>query len=529
MGISPPAGFNVNSPLTGIYIVAQLGVGAVSTPQPRRIMLLGNMLSGGTMSAASPTQFFSPDDARTKAKVGSELALGAEAVFAQKKDAEVWGCAVAEGGSSVQALGKVVFANNAGTSGVVRVVIAGQRVDDVAVAAGDTPTVIGAAVAAAINAVSSLPVTAASVSGTLTLTAKQGGPRGNEIVFSVELTTTTTTTAINGGSASATGGAARMGTGSGGATAGSVADNFAAALAACASGEWLLVAACTDQTNINRVRDHIAQYAGIPDLKRQQGIVALKALDVATANGIGVATNSARMQIVYARDANAANDTVDPWTPSTMVVAASVAAARLYGDGSVGNGGTVLGEVAYAAANLDGCQLGAVRSPALFAANLIGTELASALNSGLSPLVPSAVNPGYQQLYKSVTTYCRDASSNPTKAVHDTSKVTVADLTAARCTARTRADFPNKNLVPEPSTPRPPNTPNSVQPSMVRAAWLDELFKMEAEDLLVNVARYADAVIAQQSPDNPSVILGQIPIDVIDHFHTGAATVQQTG
>lgn len=529
MGISPPPGFDPNSPLTGIWFAVQLGVGARSAPKTRRLMLLGNMRSTGTATPEQPVQVFSPDDGTTKTGAGSELDLGLAAVFAQKKDAEVWICPVAEGGSAVKALGVVVFANNAGTAGVVRVVIAGQLIAETAVAAGDTPTTIAAAVAATINAVSSLPVTAGASTGTLTLTAKQGGPRGNEIAVQVELTTTTTTAALNGGTASATIVRGRLGTGSGGATAGSVADSFVNALAAIASDEWVIVAACTDQTNINRVRDHIAQYAGIPDLRRQQGIVALKMLDVAGANAIGVATNSARVQIVYARDANAANTVVDPWTPSTMVVAASVGAARLYGDGQVGGGGTVLGEITYVAANLDGCQLGGVRAPTLIAANLLGTELASVLNSGLTPLVPSAVNPGYRQLYKSITSYCRDGSSNPTKAVHDTSKVTIPDFAAQRFTNRVRADFPNKNLVPEPATPRPPNTPNSVQPSMVKAAVLDEAFKMEGEDILVNVELFADAMVVEVAPSNPGTLLGQFPIDCIDHLHAMAATVQQTG
>lgn len=527
MPVLPPSGFDPSSPLTGIQIAVQLGVGARSVAAPRRLMLLGNMRTTGTALAETPVQVYSPEDGDTYFGVGSELALGVRAVFAQKRNAEVWACPVSEGGSAVKATGLVAFANNAGAAGVVRVVIAGQQVAEVAVAAGDTPTVIGAAVAAAINAVSNLPATAGAASGTVTVTAKQGGPRGNEIGIQVELTTTTTTVALNGGTASATLVRGRIGVSTG--TPGSVADSFALALAAIASSEWFIVGACTDQTNISRIRDHIATYAGIADRKRQQGVVALKMLDVATANGIGTTTNSTRVQIVYARDANAGNTVVDPWTPPTLVVAASVAAARLYGDGSIGNGGTVRGEIAYAAANLDGCQLGGVPSPRLVACNLLGTELASVLNSGLSPLVPSAVNPGYQQLYKSITSYCRDGSSNLTRAVHDTSKVTVADLCASRCEGAVRADYPNKNIVPEPATPRAPNTADGVFPSMVRSTILRELYKMEQEDLLVNVALFEDAVVVEQSGVNPSLLLGNIPIDVIDHFHAMAATVQQTG
>lgn len=531
-------GYDPNSPIPGIFIVTRLGVGARAVAGARKIMLLGNLLASalartvgstnystpaGTAAAATPVLVPSPEEADALFGPGSELALMAQAVFAQRRGAEVYACPVAEA-ANTKATATLLFANAATSAGVVRVVVSGQQIAEVAVASGDAAATIATNVAHAINQVSRFPATATVSSATVTLTAKHGGPRGNDLGISAQVTASATTIDLNGASAAAALVRGRFGTGT--ATAGATADSVTNALAAIASGEWFIVAAHQDTTNVDLIKTHLATYAGITERKRQQAVCAVKASTLANAITFAQTRNATRLQIAYYRDASSGGS-VDPWVPSTGVIAASVAAGRLFGDGGVGNGGSVAGELSYAACNLDGVQLGGLPATQLAAANLLASELTQALNGGLSPIAPSAANPGLAQLVKSITSYSLDSSNNLTRAVHDTSKVTVADLAAQRCENAIRADFPNKNIAPEPASPQAPPSVNIVYPSMVKGTVVRELLTMEGEGLLVNVAANQDAVLVEQDATNKSLLLGQIPVEVIPHFHSFAAELQQ--
>ena len=538
MTVSPPSGFDPNNPLPFIGLAVRLGVGARAVAAPRVMMLLGNIVenaitatvgsddyvtAAGTASLATPIQVASADDADTYFGVGSELALMCRAVFAQKRGAYVWACPVAQHGSAVKATAVMLFATTATSAGSVKVTIAGRTCIEAAVASGDTASTIATAVAHAINKTPNLPVTATVSSATVTLTAKCGGTRGNAITLGVEITAGATTCGLGG----ATAGQKvtdRVGGGTG--TDGANADDVTNALAAIAAGEYFIVAAHQDSTNIGLIKTHLNTYAGISDRKRQQAVCATSNVSVATAAALGIAINAARVQIAYQRDASSGG-TVDPYTPTLGELAASVAAARLYGDAQ--QSGTVVGELAYAACNLDGCQLAAVQSPRLVSAHQLGSEMVTLLNAGITPLAPSALNPGFSQIVKSITTYCRTASSALTRAVHDTSKVTVADHAADRCEEAIIADFPNKNIAPEPSTPRAPPNEHVIYVSMIKSTILRELYAMEGEGLLVNVEEFEDAVELSQDGNDPTKVFIQIPTDVIDHFHTGAGEILQTG
>lgn len=547
MPLSAPLGYDPNSPAPFFGVSVRLGVGGKAIAAPRKLLVLGNMLASaisraditasdgstypgdslpvaaGTASLATPIAVASPEEADSLFGQGSECALMCRAIFAQKASADITVCPVAEGGSAVKATATLLFASAAGSAGVVRVTISGQQVADVAVASGATAANIAADVAIAINRAGNLPCTAAVSSATVTLSAKQGGVRGNELGISVELTTTTTTVALNGGTASTSLVRGRFGTGT--ATAGSVSDSFTNALAAVATGEYFIAAACSDTTNAGLIKTHLATYAGIAERKRQQAVMGLKTQSVATAVTFGQTVNATRIQIVYQRDTG--SSVVDPWTPCTGELAASVAAARLYGDGTIGNGGAVRGEISYPAQNLDGVLLGGVKSQRLAACAFLATEVNQLLNAGITPLDPSIANPGYSRLIKSISSYSLDTNGSLTRAVHDTSCVTVSDYAADRIENAVIAAYPNKNIAPDPTNYIAPPTADVIYPSMVRATILAELDAMEREGLIVDVAANRDGVQVEQNASNKTLVVGVIPTRVIPHFHAFAGELQQ--
>jgi len=89
--------------------------------------------------------------------------------------------------AGVQASATVTLANNATGPGTLSVWIAG-RLFRVGIETGDTPTEIGDALEAAVNAHPNLPATASNSTGTVTITARNKGLGGNTIRLRSEIT-----------------------------------------------------------------------------------------------------------------------------------------------------------------------------------------------------------------------------------------------------------------------------------------------------------------------------------------------------
>lgn len=542
MSISVPSGYDPNSLTPAIAVGIELGVGIKSNVGARAIMLIGNMIStpiartigattyttaAGTATVNQRVDVTSPEDADAKFGDGSGLATMARAAFAQNKRASLYAVPVAEGVAAVKATATLLFAGVITVAGIVRIVAAGRRTAEVAVAAGATAATVATDVAHAINRLTGAPFTATVAAATVTIAAKQGGPRGNNLTIRCEYTATGGTVALNGGAA-ATLVSGRFGAGT--ATPGSVADDLTAALAAIANGQYFFAVEHDDATNLAALRAHINTYVAITERKRQQAVAAFTSLSVANAIARAQGLNAARIMPVYYRDASAGG-VVDPFAPTTGELAAQAAVGRLYGDGAVGGGlGRVKGELAYPAANLNGLLLASTKSQELQAAQLIGTEIEQLLQGGVSPVVASPRNPGLCEIVRCITSYSLDGAGAPTAAVKSTAKVTVADYSAERIEARVASEFPNKNLAPEPSNPsQAPPHEDIVYPSMVRGAIISELYALEREGLLANVAANESSVIVEVHSSNPELLVGSVPIDVVDHLNATAIKLAQVG
>jgi phage tail sheath gpL-like len=148
--------------------------------QQNRTLLIGQKLVAGTAAANVPVLVATKDQARELFGIGSMLARMHEIYRLNDSFGEVWCVPVAEP-AGVAATGTITFTGPATKGGTLNVYIGAQKVQ-VAVAAADTATAIAAAVAAAINADTTLPVTAAPAVGVVTLTARHIGLLGNDIV-----------------------------------------------------------------------------------------------------------------------------------------------------------------------------------------------------------------------------------------------------------------------------------------------------------------------------------------------------------
>lgn len=148
-----------------------------------KILLLGQLLAAGTADSLVPVRITSVAQARTLFGAGSMLAIMAEAAIASNGYSELWCLPIDDNGAGVLAAGSIAFSGTPTESGTINFYIGGKVVQ-VAVTTASTGASLATAMAAAINADTTLPVTAA-VDGVLTaqvnITARNKGENGNGI------------------------------------------------------------------------------------------------------------------------------------------------------------------------------------------------------------------------------------------------------------------------------------------------------------------------------------------------------------
>lgn len=183
----PPISFNqipgnIRVPL--VYIEFDNTRAVQGTPGiSHKILVLGQRLAAGTVPALVPTRITSEAQAEESFGRGSMLAEMFRHLKAANRYTESWAIALDENVAGVAAVGSVTFGGAVTAPGTLDFYIAGQRVQ-VAVASAEASSVTAAAFAAAVNANTQLPMTAA-VDGVdnkkVNLTSRWKGETGNTI------------------------------------------------------------------------------------------------------------------------------------------------------------------------------------------------------------------------------------------------------------------------------------------------------------------------------------------------------------
>ena len=534
MSIAIP-GLSASTKTPAVYLNVILGgPGTSAGAAPETILLIGNKLESaisinpgdptiqvgaGLMPLATPTFCASAEDASFLCGQGSELHRMARAVFAQYPAASLYLAANAvSAGSSATAV--LTFATTATGDFAVRLVLCDQ-VLEVPVSTGDTPTVIATACAVAINNAADLPYYAQFAAGVLTITAKMAGVRGNSLIVDAYFVQSTFSVRITDSSTTSPGGTTGQWTTSndiygaefsliGGTTADSIAD----VITAIASQRFnRIVVASNDATNMLRLVTHLDSLAGVTVGLRQQGIAAVIST-LGNATTLATALNASRLQV--------------GWHYASKIpgpeVAATLAAARLAGDGSVG--GILVGESADPSANLDGVQLATVLAQTAALDQPTATEVESALNNGLAPLVPSNARPGFCALARSVTS--RSLSNGvPNYAVIDTEFVTVCDYVADDLQSSLATSYQGFKLGADSANGNPPLSPRVTTPSLVRAYILDRLAGYEARSILRDVTANVSLLVVEADAVVSGRLNCEIPCEPVSGLHIIAGNVRQ--
>ena len=151
--------------------------------QRHKALLIAQRLSTGTVAQNVPVRITSVGLAQQAFGRSSMLAAMCEAFIAQSPYVELWAVALDDAGGGAEAEGTITFTGPATGAGTLQLYVAGKRIP-VAVTSGMTAANLATAVAAAINADLSLPITA-EVNGVDTTqvdtTARHKGEVGNAI------------------------------------------------------------------------------------------------------------------------------------------------------------------------------------------------------------------------------------------------------------------------------------------------------------------------------------------------------------
>jgi len=148
-----------------------------------KVLVIGQRLATGTVAADVATRVNTGEQAEEFFGRGSMLAEQIKAIKNAEQFIETYAIALDEAAAGATAAGTVTATGNATGTGTLAIYIAGKRIL-VAVTSGDTQDQIATAIAAAITADTTLPVTAV-VNGVTTnqvdLTCRWKGETGNDI------------------------------------------------------------------------------------------------------------------------------------------------------------------------------------------------------------------------------------------------------------------------------------------------------------------------------------------------------------
>jgi len=492
---------DTSNKLPGSFLKVSLGVGSQSAAAAaRRILVIGNKTSAGSKAAASITQTLSTDDAITYFGQGSELHRMIRNLLRAYPGANLYAGVVAESGGTAASTTIVFSGGPATAAGTVEVYVCGERVV-ASFAIGDTATTVASAVSAAINNNPDLPVTASPSTGTVTVTAKHKGPRGNRIrVYDVitsgsGLTHTVTDAYLASGATS---------------------DSPANVLDAAASQRWhVIVSAYDDSTNLGLVKTHLATYSAPEEGKR--GVQVFASADtLGNATTLAQAINDARARCL--------------WHYNSDVPPGELAASWA--------GSYVRGLSTDAAFNFDGAAVLAAIAQRTLGDQPIKSELASALNNGISP-VRVLADGSTCVLARAITTKCLDSGAHPDYRVLDVHKVDVPDAVADQLESDF-ADFVanNPKLANDTETGIMP-PPGVATPSTIKDWAYGITKRFDAEDAegsagalgryLTNVEANGLDIVAEIDGTAAGRANVSIPLDVVELFHQGAIDVRQIG
>lgn len=501
----PITGVPSNFRVPGAYVEIKFAQGPASASAGvREIVYVMPKTSAGTWTVNTLYEIPDEQTVRTGAGVGSMAHRAARVGLMANKNAKHYAIVydASSGGAPASATGVITLASNATATGVVSVTIAGELCQ-ASFVKDDTPTTIGDALAAAINAKDWLPCTAANVTGTITLTAKiagasQGNGTNGVIHMRGEITAGVGTTI------SLSGAALGLGAGVDGADGSTTeAANFLTALGTLnADRKYYIVSSLWDATSLGHLKTHVSSKSEPRPGLRSVGIAAYTGA-LAAAQTVATGLNYERVQLA--------------WMPAsewdTCSLAANLAAVRQKR------------EEVDAAFNFD-----TYREPDwLVPPSHLLTDWPDtddqndAINDGITPIASSSS--GSYIVFSATTRSKNAAGTIDDPRALETHRVSVADLFADEELAEFGLNYSGKKLKDDErladgsvnTNQRIP--PNTVTPHSFKDHIRRRLDRFGADGLLQEVEASQESLRCLRDPNNGGRLQVGLDLNAIDLFH----------
>lgn len=498
-------GLAASDPVPGAYLEVNFAQGqAAGAGTPIEVLLMGNRTSSGV--ATVDTEVYGPETLiplQTEADcinlfgAGSELHRMWRRFVKVNGDTTVRAIAITESAGTAASLAAVI-STPAAANGNIRIFVHDEFVD-VGVASGDAVDSIGAACAAAINNMTHWGVTAAYNSGTdtLTITAKQNGPRGNQIRVQVivspgvntAFSTMTTDSPLAGGA---------------------TADSNTTALATIATNRYYyIVSAAGDATQAGAAATQINLQATPTTGIRQRLIIgAVGTLGATTTIATGI--NAARTEVVWSEKS--------VWTEAELAANQAAVITKFETAPNPRTNFCNFGQ------SPDTQDYWLVPGPRVTTARPSRTSIKSALNNGISPV--GVQTNGRTYLVNRITSRSLNGSVNDyrIRAAH---KVTVCDFFGDDLLTKTVLQFSGKRIMNDPARGQRPPGGQVVTPVQYRGAIFRLLDDYDANDLLDDVQAIKSGTVVQRESSPTTRMTARIPMRVVDNAEQFAVALDQ--
>lgn len=499
-------GLSADDPVPGNYLQIDFAQGeAAGSGSPIEVLLMGNMLSTGLATADTvvygpdtPVQLQTEQDAINLFGTGSELHRMFRRFVKVNKDTTLRAIAITESAGNV-ATGTLRFVGTATAAGAAKLFVHDEPIE-IPIAALDTASVAATALAAAINNQTHWGVTAAATAtgtwGFVTLSARQKGPRGNEIRYMPQITPNiglTIPTAIDQALAS-----------------GATADSNVTALATINTRKfYYIVSAAGDATQFDALSDQVEANA-LPTIGIRQRAITGAVGTVSATNTISTGRNAARSEIVWSESS--------PWTGAELAANQAAIVTLFETKPNPRTNFASFGNDAVTSASW------LVPRPRLDSAIPSRTNVKSALNNGTSPI---GVNPnGSTYLVNRVTTRSLNGSNNDYR-IRDAHKVTICDFFGEDLIAKFNLQFPGMRIMDDAPDGAPQPGPLVLTPRRARTAVFGLVDVFAGNDLLQDVDLIKNGIVIQRET-SPRTRMGiRIPLRPVDNFYQSAVNVQQ--
>ena len=501
----PLTGIASNDVVPGVYTEVNFaqGAGSLGTATYAAI-LVGNKSAAGDAVVdtaiygpypGSPQPLNSVQDAINRFGQGSELHRMYRRFIAVNQVTPIFAVAslASVGAAATFAITITVTATANGTA---RTYIGDEFVDS-PISSGDTPTIVAANIAAAVNSKLDWAVTAASALGVATVTAKVPGPRGNWLRGSC---------AIQGTGVGVTSSAPAQAFFAGGTTADS---NVNVLGTIVPFRYYYIISAAEDATQFGAVATQVSSSA-LPTTGLRQRCVAGSIDTSGAVTAIATGINNARAEIMWGQNLD--------WPPAEIAANAGAVYSLLEVPTPFRCNFDSLGTQAADAAFW---KIPAPRS----STSPTRAVIKAALNNGITPIGVSQNGSTY--LVKRITTKSLTGANNDYR-IRDAHKVTVCDRFADDWVSKAAAQFSGKNISDDPPNGTRPLAPNVVSARVVKTA-LQKLTQDYGDlGLVQNVPAIQQDTIVIRELGSPTRISSRVPLQTVDILDQITTSVDQT-